>query len=112
MKINYLASPYTKSPFFNYEAVCWFLAQDSKLNYFSPIVHWHWTAIKYHLPLTVEKYREYNAEMQSRCDMLSVLCLPGWERSIGVNYELDLAEQLGQNILYLPYEGPKQFPVC
>lgn len=45
---------------------------------------------------TIEEYwRDYSLNMLSRCDMLVVLTLEGWQQSVGVTAEIRLGEDSG-----------------
>jgi hypothetical protein len=37
------------------------------------------------------------------CRVLVVYCAPGWHKSIGIAHEVELAQQLGKQIVMLPY---------
>jgi len=70
-------------------------------NVFSPIVHCHPLS---QLPDTWDYWENIDMDFIKRCDILGVLCLPGWEFSIGVTAEIKYANELGIPIIYLPAE--------
>jgi hypothetical protein len=73
---------------------------------FSPIVHNHTvvTLCVEQLPTGWEFWQKYDSDMLKRCDELYVLKLPGWEESVGVNAERELAKNLGIPITYVEDE--------
>lgn len=97
----YLASPYThkdqlimKTRFLLAEQVTARLLHRRSWVY-SPIVHCHELALRYHLPTDFAYWRDYNFAMLRRCDTLYVLFIPGWEESLGVTEEIKFAQTAG-----------------
>ncbi len=77
---------------------------------FSPIVHGH-PLTKQGLPTEWSYWKTYDRDFLSRCDALLVLQLDGWEESIGVNAEIDIAQQLGKPVWYHnPDDWPATLP--
>lgn len=68
------------------------------LHVFSPIVHWHEAAKRYKLPTDAEFWRGYNKSMQSMCRTTGILRLTGWQESKGMQFEVNKADELGQNL--------------
>lgn len=52
-------------------------------------------------PLTWEYWEGYSRELLSRCDLLTVIAIPGWESSTGVQAEIALAKELNIPIEYV-----------
>mgnify|MGYP002782450901 CR=1 FL=1 len=67
---------------------------------FSPIAHSHPIA-NYGLPTDWEFWSQVDREYLARCDLLAVLTIPGWRESVGVQAELQIANELGIRIIYL-----------
>lgn len=67
---------------------------------FSPIVHSHPLA-EHGLPNTWAFWRKQDEVYLERCDMLVVLMLDGWQESIGVRGEIEIAKELGKPTVYL-----------
>lgn len=68
---------------------------------YSPIVHCHPVAISYGLPRDFQFWKDYNYHMLVRSDELLVLCLPGWQESVGVTQEIEWAKAFGLPIAYM-----------
>jgi nucleoside 2-deoxyribosyltransferase len=109
-QLIYLASPYFSiDPAIRerrYHLACLaagkMLAQGLKV--YSPIVHNHPIASLVELPKDWAFWREVDLLMLSRCDCLCVLCLEGWDKSVGVRAELEFVSNLGRSIDYLQPE--------
>lgn len=73
-----------------------------RLTVFSPIVHGHflWVANS-NLPTDAKAWGRFNNDFIFLADELYVLCLEGWDVSIGVAEEIELAEKLGRPVRYL-----------
>ena len=61
---------------------------------YSPIVHCHELAKKFELPSDIEYWRRYNKAMLRSAYELCVLKLVGWDVSVGVLFEMGLADDL------------------
>lgn len=55
---------------------------------YSPIVHCHEMAKEHQLPTTADFWFEYNFKMLKKVDNLHVLCIEGWNKSVGVASEV------------------------
>jgi hypothetical protein len=66
-----------------------------------PVVHYHPVAEVCDLPRDWEFWEKFDVPMVDWADEVWVLMLPGWDESIGVKAECDLARELGKPILYL-----------
>lgn len=90
----YLASPYSKYPagreqaFRDVSAIAGKLI-DKGVNVFAPITHSHpiETALKGD-PKPADFWLKFDEYFMKNCVGMIVACLPGWESSYGVNYEL------------------------
>lgn len=68
---------------------------------FSPISHTHPIALAGELPGGWDYWERYDREMLGMCAALYVLMLDGWEQSVGVTAEINIARELGLPITYL-----------
>ena len=75
----------------------------------SPIVLFHSLAANHSLPRHASFWRAHNRELLRRCDAMYVLCIPGWDTSLGVAYELGLAHALKLPVYALA--SPRSAPV-
>lgn len=66
-----------------------------KTHALSPIVLFHSLALKHALPPHASFWRAHNRALLQRCDAMYVLCIPGWDTSLGVAYELGVAHAMG-----------------
>lgn len=67
---------------------------------FSPVVHSHFLA-EHGLPNTWAFWRKQDETFLERADSLVVLMLPGWQESVGVRGEIEIARELGKPTVYL-----------
>lgn len=102
----YLASPYSHpDPAIRqarFEAACRYAAVlmlDGEIVY-SPIAHSHPIACLCDLPKDWGYWERSCRAMIGACDILLVLRLDGWEASVGVNAEIDIAMSLGLTLDY------------
>ncbi len=110
----YLAAPYTNSdPKVARQredainAVASALIRDGAA-VFSPINYGH--AIQ-HLQddLSQDEWYRFDLHFLRRCDSLTVVMLPGWKESIGVNIEIHQARELGIPVNYMdPESAPRR----
>ena len=97
----YLASPYTHPESAvrqaRYEltvtALAIFLKQGELV--YSPIVHTHASATLFNLPKDYQYWLEFNMHFLNCSSGLYILCIDGWEHSLGVRSEIDEAARLG-----------------
>ena len=68
---------------------------------FSPISHTRPIAMAAQLPEDWEFWQNYDREMLSHCSSLMVLKLDGWEKSIGVTAEIEIAKGWGMPVEYM-----------
>lgn len=107
----YLASPYSHPDpavrAARFEAVCRVagrLMAEGRF-VFSLIAHTHPIAEVCALPLDFTYWAAYDRRMLEACDALAVLCLEGWQESVGVAAELALAAELGKPVEWLAVTG-------
>jgi len=106
MSYIYLASPYTHpNPDImqeRYEHAARVTAEmlNRRQYVYSPIVHCHELACRHDLPRDINFWRDYNTAMLRLAGQLKVLKLEGWEQSVGVQFEMDLAKRLGIPIFF------------
>ena len=109
-KLIYLASPYghdkpAKLRQQRYEAALVVEAAMMRdgLMVYSPIAHRHPGAVRELYPLGWEYWKSFDSLIITRCDEVHVLRLTGWESSIGVKAEIDLAKCLDKRVVYILY---------
>lgn len=107
MSFIYIASPYTdpdpelrKLRFLDALHYVGELTRRGQIVY-SPIVHNHEVALKCNLPGDINFWKEHNATFLRLASKLHVLQLPGWDRSRGVLYEIDLAQRLFIEVIFV-----------
>lgn len=71
---------------------------------YSPIVHNHPLAVVHDLPKTWDFWRKVDVATLRRSDLLIVLKMNGWEESVGVQGEIDVARNLSIPIVYIDVE--------
>lgn len=102
----YLASPYSSKDSdireSRYNWACSAVNDLISLGFlvYSPIVHFAYVAEEYNLPMDFDFWQGINKAMLSRCQELLVLTIPGWEKSKGVQAEIEMAEEIGIPIRY------------
>jgi hypothetical protein len=107
MSFTYLASPYTHTSLdlmqqrYNevMAATHWLLKH--RIWVYSPIVHCHELAIRYRLPRDAKFWQAYNTTMLLASWRLLILTLPNWQDSVGVEYEMEVAEKHSLPINFL-----------
>lgn len=77
---------------------------DDGMVLFSPIVHNHPLATVHDLPKTWDFWRKVDVTTLRRSDLLIVLKMPGWENSVGIQGEIDVAKNLSIPIVYIDIE--------
>ncbi len=113
-KLYYLASPYTHN---NENIRQQRFEQASKITVdllkyniftFSPIAYNH-PMVKFDLPTDWGFWKEYDSIFLKKCDGLIVLQLEGWNTSIGVLAEIEIAKTLNLSINYLDPNNLEDF---
>lgn len=112
----YLASPYShlnaRVREWRFHEVCRAAAAllRAGVTVFSPIAHSHSIACC-GVPSCWEFWSQVDREFLLRCDVLAVLTLPGWRESIGVQAEINLAQESGLPVVFVaPSELDDQDP--
>ena len=78
---------------------------------FSPIAHTHPIAELGYLPRGWEFWRRFDEFFLAACDELWVLNDPGWDRSVGVTAEIQIAGRLGKPTkLFSPPDSVMDLP--
>ena len=85
--------------------LCAWLRKNTRYAPFSPIAHWDIISFAHDLPTDAESWWEYNKAWLRRSSMLCVLCIDGWDTSIGVRMEIEFAKHIGIPIIYATWNG-------
>lgn len=103
----YLATPYSKYPKgldAAYDDACRLLARllERDCDVFCPIAHGHGACIHGGLKALDGKFwTEIDQKHLDRAEVLLIAELPGWQESIGVQYEKDFFEEVGRPVYYI-----------
>lgn len=106
----YLAGPYSHHDHhvrcYRFRALTTFAAEllNAGVNVYSPITHSHPMTEFVALPHTWDFWQKVDREYIEKCNLLLVLKLDGWEQSIGVQAEIEIAGKLG---ILVGYVDPK-----
>jgi len=107
-EITYLASIYSteflhlKEARYNMAcAACAFLKKEINIGVYSPIVHWHPTAILHNIIGDFHIWQEEDEKMIELLDSFTVLRSELWEKSKGLRHELLYAQMLKKPIKWL-----------
>jgi len=114
-EVIYVANPYTGTSFERNQR---FLAVEKYTAHLiregktavSPIVHCHVLAFRHGLPHDFAFWQHYCLNLLFVCDEMHVLCLDGWEDSVGVLGETTEAEDLNISITYIDPETYEAIP--
>ena len=109
MRLVYLAGPYSHSDekivqqrIDAYaEAVAYFMAVAVNLYVFSPVLQCFYVAKQHNLPHDFKFWAERDFFMIQKSSAMWVLTLKGWQESYGLSQELEYAESIGRDILYV-----------
>lgn len=107
----YLASPYShpdekvREERFKKAAKVTGLLMCQGLLVFSPIVHSHPIALENKLPTHFDFWQKYDYAILTCCCSIYVLQIPGWESSIGILREVEMAKTLGLKVRYVNEQG-------
>ena len=77
---------------------------------YCPIAHTHQIAQSMHDAMSWDAWRAYDTYMLSLCEMLIVVKLDGWEESLGVAAEIELAQSMGLPLRYFTPAKPPDKP--
>jgi len=113
MRLIYLAGPYThknkevvKQRIDEYAmAVAYFINSAPNLFLFSPILQCFHVANQHELPHDFTFWAQRDFFMIKKSSAMWVLTLPGWEKSYGLSQELEYAESIKRDILYVLQES-------
>ncbi|MBC7855845.1 MAG: DUF1937 family protein [Pirellulaceae bacterium] len=111
----YLASPYSHpDPTIRdqrYLAACRAAVEllQTGATVFSPVVQGH-ALSRFGLPTDWEFWRKHDGEHLRRCDELVVVTLNGWQESVGVLAEIELAREFGKPVRYLVADAERTAP--
>ncbi len=106
----YLASPYTHPDASvredRFQAACQMTARMMRggLMVLSPIVHSH-PLTAHGLPGDWNYWQQIDRHYLEMCERVTVLMLPGWKESRGVQQEIEIAKELGKPVSYILPEG-------
>lgn len=109
-KLVYLATPYTHEDkavealrFRQVTEVSGLLVRNGVANV-SPITQSHEQHIYVpNLPTTWDYWKSVDEIILSRCDEIYVLCIEGWDKSVGVTAEIEIAKSLKMPVKYIMY---------
>jgi len=111
----YVASPYShddpKVRADRFLAVCKFAARAIEKGFFviPPVTFTHPIHLAGKLPGNWKFCKDYDTHFIKMCDEFWVLCLKGWDESVGVGAEINIAESLGIKIRYIYFDDPLTF---
>jgi len=106
MKI-YLAMPYTgneNQSFHVANLVAGLLMRQGHI-VFSPISHTHPIAVECNLPKDWDYWKRFDEEFIGFCDEVHVVKLNGFEKSKGVNTEIEITRKLEKPIKYIGFKN-------
>lgn len=75
---------------------------------FSPITYTHALSLKHCLPGDWRFWEDFDTTFISWADELWVVCIDGWELSVGVRQEIQIARHLGKTIRMISAEAGEQ----
>ncbi len=103
----YLASPYSDPDWMireqRYLDVSKIVVKlyDAGVCAYSSIMAWHNIVQKARLPRKFSYYQQIDFEMIDVCDRFVILCLDGWDNSVGVLAEIEYAGSIGREVEHL-----------
>lgn len=68
---------------------------------YSPILHNHHLALAYALPHDWDFWEKFDRRMILASDVLGIYRLPGWEESVGLRAEIEIAIALDKPAIYI-----------
>jgi hypothetical protein len=74
----------------------------------SPIASSHTIALYCNLPAEFDFWAALDHDIIDRCDEVWVLCLDGWDSSVGVTNECEYARSRGKTIRFIDPADPTQ----
>ena len=103
-KLIYLAGPYSYDPeaaFTLHMAYTAAIMENFNHLVFSPIVHNHPLAKTHTLPTDYTFWQFYNKGMILKSDEVWVMNVPEWEKSMGTQYEISVADEHGKALKHV-----------
>lgn len=70
---------------------------------YSPIAHHHPISLRHTMPGDWEFWKKIDTVMLASSVGMRVLMMPGWQESVGVTAEIEIAAQLGVPVEYVPW---------
>ncbi len=70
---------------------------------FCPITHTHPIVIAGALPRGAEYWLTFDRWFIERCDAVVVVMIDGWEESVGVTHEIEMARVLGKPVIFVDF---------
>lgn len=113
MRKTYLASPYTSQDpdpavrasvnEARFDAAAYAAAKLTTADriVFSPIAASHPLAVRGNLPGDWTFWKAFDEWMIGNCDDVAVLMLPGWQESMGIKAELEIAARMRKPVEYV-----------
>jgi Domain of unknown function (DUF1937) len=111
----YIASPYSHPDKAvrqkRYDAVASYVANGllQRRVLYSPIVHHHYLATVYNMPNDWGFWRYVDGNMLCAAASMEVVCLDGWDTSIGVQAEIGIAMGRGLPIKFINHQGKEVY---
>jgi len=108
-ELIYLATPYTdpdprvRKERFRIVNVIAAKLMAKGLHVFSPISHCHPIALEGDLPKDWEYWENYCRIMLKYCTKVMVVCQDGWENSVGIKGEIEIATEMGIPVEYIKW---------
>lgn len=115
--IDYIASPYSSAdPEVRHarylevmKFVAWKLSQSIVPVPFSPILYCHELARAHAMPTDAHFWLTFNTTVMESASSIIVLCLPGWEQSVGVTMEIKWARENEVPLLFARHKGTDSY---
>jgi len=106
--ISYLAQPYSinstpeiRERRYQYAVKKVAEFMNNGYNIFSPILNSHEPSVQHGLPCTWDFWSRIDKEYIAVCGEVLVLMMEGWQDSVGLNAEVEYAQQIGLPIKYI-----------
>jgi hypothetical protein len=109
MRLIYLAGPYShteeevmkerRDGFM--KALAFFANSTENLCLYSPIVHWSAVAFEYDLRHDANFWHQQNFHMIKLSTAMWILPMDGWRKSYGLSQEMEYAESIGRETLFV-----------
>ena len=110
MKLTYLASPYShESPAVRHERFeaaikTAALLMSRGVLVYSPIAHTHAMSVAHDLPTDWKFWEQHCRAFLAASERMVILKLDGWDRSIGIRAETEIAIEMGIPIAIMEYK--------